>query len=205
MMGENPSIRTKLSVETLFIEGGPTQKTKVHVFHQECANCFLCTNYCTRWCGQRSEQGWDGRGARAWECPWMCRVTFVVKWLVFCLESRATTSSPLDCTRETLTDTLKLSFLSMFPECQAHCSTSTLAVSASCLVLHTFSAGWWLNCLCRGFLCLGVSSSPLSGPPFWSLSHSLCFLWKHIFGSKYTSLPTNKILITLVKKSSSDH
>ena len=37
-----------------------------------------------------------------------------VKWLVFCLESRATTSFPLDCTRETLTDTLKLSFLSIY-------------------------------------------------------------------------------------------
>lgn len=44
----------------------------------------------------------------------MCCVTFIVKWLVFCLESRATASSPLDCTREALTDTLKLSFLSIY-------------------------------------------------------------------------------------------
>lgn len=159
---------------------------KVHVFHQQCANCFLCSNCCTRWWGQRSEQGWDGLGVRAWACPWMCCVTSLWSGWSSAWRAEPPHRSPWTAPGKPWQTLWSSPFSpSMFPECQAHCFTSTLAVSASYLVLHTFSAGWWLNCLCGRFLCLGVSSSPLSGPPFWSLSHSLCFLWKHIFGSKY--------------------
>lgn len=144
----------------------------------------------------------------------MCCVIVVVRWLVFCLETGATASSPLGRARKTLTDTPNLSFLYMpcFPNVQAHCSTLNLG---SCRVLPCTPfalRGLVANRLC---LCLGRLISfvvcevllPLNGPPFWPLLLSHVFYENRFLVQNInTFLPSNKILIHLLRNpSSSDY